>query len=208
MSDWIPLDKACEQIGYRSLGTILGRGRVQVIAKRDDRPYDEPPDRVESLLAETAVQYPSAVQILGDRIAVWDSATYSYASHRIMLSEVRVHWPQLASELEAAGLNIDSTPAPLQDCEHRAPNRVYYTGAAGRPSSWNNLIEPECRRRYKEGERHSNDHTEIESPAKWAGELLSWLIAKHPNAPPPTMKTLGNHLSPLLRELAAESRLK
>jgi hypothetical protein len=100
MSDWIPLDKACERIGhdYRFLSNILGRGRVQVIAKRDDRPCGEPPNYVESLLAEVAAFDPFGVQILGDRIAVWRGQRFP-----VRLSEVRVHWPQLATELEVAG---------------------------------------------------------------------------------------------------------
>jgi hypothetical protein len=80
---------------------------------------------------------------------------------------------------------------------------VYRTGEPGRPGSWW-LCKRECRRRWAEEERHSSK-AGIESPADWARELAVWLQTEHPAAPPLTHKTLTNKLSPLLRELRANS---
>jgi hypothetical protein len=77
---------------------------------------------------------------------------------------------------------------------------IYRTGLAGKPTSWH-LIEAECRRRWKEGERHSNRLHE--SRTEWARVLLEWLGRKHPDAPMPKLKTLKNNLATVLRELAA-----
>jgi hypothetical protein len=74
---------------------------------------------------------------------------------------------------------------------------AYRTGAAGRPGSWY-LAQAECRRRYTAGERYP-------TIADWARELAAWLQAEHPAAPPLTHKTLTNNLSPLLRQLRADS---
>jgi len=78
------------------------------------------------------------------------------------------------------------------------PNR---TGLSGRPTSWDHLIEPECRRRYHEGERHPGKVGE--SPTEWARVLRDWLIKTHKPAPVPKEKTLTNKLSGLLRNLEA-----
>jgi hypothetical protein len=99
MSIWILLPEAHARIGYDSqslLGRILRRGRVQGIAKRDDRP-SEPPDYVDGLLSKAS------------DISVWnDEIVVSRPSERwpIRLREVRLHWPQLAAELEVVGFKL------------------------------------------------------------------------------------------------------
>jgi hypothetical protein len=85
-------------------------------------------------------------------------------------------------------------PAPASPEEQRAPVR---TGLAGRPTSWH-LIEPECRRRYANGERYP-------TRKKWALVLIDWLIQCHPAAARPEGKTLTNKLPGLLRELGGNS---
>jgi hypothetical protein len=72
------------------------------------------------------------------------------------------------------------------------------TGTAGRPSSWH-LVETECRRRYKAGERHPGKVGE--SPKAWADVLLAWFQENHPGAPPLSLKTARNNLSRLLQKL-------
>jgi hypothetical protein len=75
------------------------------------------------------------------------------------------------------------------------------TALAGRPSSWN-LMERECRRRFAEGEKYPNDRTGLESSSKWARVRIPWFKEAHPDELVPKEKTLTNHLSKLLRELA------
>jgi hypothetical protein len=87
-------------------------------------------------------------------------------------------------------------PPPARPSVVEAP--PYRTGLAGKPSSWQ-LVEAECRRRWSAGERHIKKETE--SPSEWASILLPWLVSLHPLAARPTLKTLSNRLSPLLREL-------
>jgi hypothetical protein len=71
----------------------------------------------------------------------------------------------------------------------------YKTGLAGRPTSWN-LIEAECRARYKKGERHP-------TTAEWARVLAEWKNSEHSSAPVLTLKSFTNKLAGLLRELKA-----
>lgn len=99
-------------------------------------------------------------------------------------------------------------PSPRAESQDVAPGTeasisepagtVYRTGLAGRPSSWN-LCEAECRRRFSAGERYPGKIGE--SASEWAQVLGGWLASNHPDAPPPTKKTLSNKLSALLREL-------
>jgi hypothetical protein len=110
----------------------------------------------------------------------------------------------------------NATPSHATQAKSHTPNGAapsadgnvilfpYRTGTAGRPTSWS-LIEAECRRRYAEGHRHPNDRTTIESPAKWARELIAWLKDGHKGAPVPEQKTLTNKLGALLRELKREA---
>ena len=79
---------------------------------------------------------------------------------------------------------------------------VYGTGLPGRPTSWQ-LIEPECQRRYADGERHAGKVGE--SVTKWADVLIEWLGSTHPNAPHMGKKSVRNRLSPLLRELQSQA---
>jgi hypothetical protein len=76
------------------------------------------------------------------------------------------------------------------------PHVPYKTGLAGSPTSWKNLIEPECRARYAQKERHP---TRVE----WASTLIEWLRLTHKGAAVPEVKTLTNKLAGLLRELEA-----
>jgi hypothetical protein len=99
MSDWIMLDKARQRTrgAEYKLNRFLARGRVHVTAKRYDRPF-EPPDRVETLLAEA--EY---INILDNNmIRVW-AGPWLVSN---LLTEVRVYWPQLTAELEAAGYAV------------------------------------------------------------------------------------------------------
>ena len=79
---------------------------------------------------------------------------------------------------------------------------IYRTGLPGKPTTWH-LLESECRRRYADGERHSNEKTGGESPSEWATILIAWLQSAHPTAASPTPKTVANRLSPFLRALGA-----
>jgi hypothetical protein len=82
----------------------------------------------------------------------------------------------------------------LQLPPQHATDPIYRTGLPGKPSSWH-LIEAECQRRFKTGDRHST--------AEWARVLNEWLREEHPDAPITTEKTLKNKLPGLLRELEA-----
>lgn len=106
----------------------------------------------------------------------------------------------------AAYVNIGAAPrrspsdAPRISTSPSPAEPIYRTGVAGKPTSWH-LIACECRRRYEAGERHRNALTRRESPSEWAIVLIEWLRANHPDAPPPTHKTLTNKLPALFREL-------
>jgi hypothetical protein len=97
----------------------------------------------------------------------------------------------------STGNTANSSAEPNDSTTHR-------TGAPGRPTSWDNLIVPECRRRYRSGERYPNDRTKFESPANWARVLIAWLVDAHKGAAIPKPKTLTNKLGALLSELAKE----
>jgi hypothetical protein len=103
MSDWINLDKAVERAWQRGasqyvLVPFLCRTRVSITAKRDDRPFDDPPDHVEALLAEAA----SSIMIMPNN-RLRGSLRGNLFPIPMYLTEVRVCWPQLAAELESAG---------------------------------------------------------------------------------------------------------
>jgi hypothetical protein len=57
MSDWIMLDEARKRASGAEyiLEKLLSRNRVQVTAKPLNRPFNDPPDYVETLLAEADV---------------------------------------------------------------------------------------------------------------------------------------------------------
>lgn len=64
------------------------------------------------------------------------------------------------------------------------------TGTPGRPSSMH-LVEREHARRCAEGEAEG----EAQGPvAREAAHLAEWLRAAHPEAPPPTAKTIENRI--------------
>jgi len=95
-----------------------------------------------------------------------------------------------------------ATAAP-DETEPALPS-IYYTGLAGRPSSWH-LIEAEFRRRWQIGERYPGMGAGGQSPADWARVLCLWLRSKHPQAPKATERTVSNRLSSLLASLCANS---
>ena len=66
------------------------------------------------------------------------------------------------------------------------------TGRRGRPSSWH-LVEEELRRRWAEGERHSN--------REWARVLCGWLSTSHPSAAPLGTKGIENRIGEIIKEL-------
>jgi hypothetical protein len=98
MADWITLGEAvkrAERWGVARLEPFLCRKRVQITAKRR---FDEPPDRVEELLADAScvtIMPNNQIRVYG-RFSVlgWDD-----------LDETRLRWPQLTAELEAAGFS-------------------------------------------------------------------------------------------------------
>ncbi len=77
---------------------------------------------------------------------------------------------------------------------------IYRTGLVGKPSSWH-LIEAECGRRWRAGERHPGRSGE--SRSEWARVLVEWLKTEHNGAPKATEKTVTNKIGGLLRDLAA-----
>lgn len=102
---------------------------------------------------------------------------------------------------ELLGLAGEPAPSSLQ-ADAANPRQIYRTLLPGRPTSWH-LIEEECCRRWKAGDRHPNDRTKLQSPAKWAEVLIGWLAKEHREAPKTTKKTVSGKLGPLLRKLAA-----
>jgi hypothetical protein len=110
--------------------------------------------------------------------------------------------PAVTSPAAAVPTAGDNKPAAAPATPPAGPSIVeappYRTGLAGKPSSWH-LVEAECRRRWSAGERHIKK--EMESPSEWASILLPWLVSQHPSAARPTLKTLSNRFSRLLREL-------
>jgi hypothetical protein len=111
-------------------------------------------------------------------------------------------WFRPPADARANNLAQVTAALPPPPTERGAAALAYKTGLAGRPTSWH-LIETECRRRWKAGERHRKSGQE--SPSKWASELAQWLRTAHPEAAPTALKTLTNKLSPLLRLLTAAS---
>jgi hypothetical protein len=103
--------------------------------------------------------------------------------------------------IRAGGSQSQGAAAPSNPNSEQEPA---YTGTAGRPTSWENLVEPECRRRYAAGERHPGRAGQ--SRAEWMRTLKAWLKSNHPSAPQPKPKTFTNHLSNLLRELERQKK--
>lgn len=99
MSDWLLLADARHRVPdakYR-LGKFLTQKRAQITAKRSDRPFGEP-EPVETLLAEA------------EYVEILDGSMIRAHPHGdtvgLLLTEVRVHWPQLAAVLESAGVSV------------------------------------------------------------------------------------------------------
>jgi hypothetical protein len=59
-----------------------------------------------------------------------------------------------------------------------SPPLVQSTGLPGRPTKSNEMLEDECRRRFRAGERH-------DTVTAWARELPAWFAKEHPAAPRP-----------------------
>jgi len=81
-------------------------------------------------------------------------------------------------------------PFPAEDLGPVAPDM---TGAPGRPTKSMNLIGAEFERRFKSGQAFENRTEEAEY-------LLAWLANAYPGKPPPTKKTVTNHISVRRRE--------
>ena len=79
------------------LAEILGRGRVPITAITAHRLFQAAPDRVETLFASAAL-----VEIVGpDHIRLHPSDGGLFET----LDKIRVHWPALAEQLDAAWLS-------------------------------------------------------------------------------------------------------
>jgi hypothetical protein len=137
------------------------------------------------------------VQDLADDLCFWQA-------------EVLRCWPAESDRVEAVLQRPDQSAPEGDETVVTSPagNRsgtepaAYRTGLAGRPTSWS-LVDEECRRRWRKGERHPGRRSRAESPAEWANTLSDWLQFKHPKAPKLQLKTLTNKLSSLLRVLSA-----
>ncbi len=91
-------------------------------------------------------------------------------------------------------VRTDDVRQSVTNLEPPPPAPDYRTGAAGRPSS-RYLVEAEMKRRAEAGVlRREALETEVR-------ELATWLKETHPSCPPMTLKTIGNVLRDLYREL-------
>jgi hypothetical protein len=122
---------------------------------------------------------------------------------RIITRELEELLSQIAqaSAPPVAGAKL---PVSSHESDPTPPLEIYQTGAAGRPSKSWHLIEPEFRRRWEAGERHTG-RIVGECKTEWADVLIAWLKSEHPKAPPPARKTLSNKLRPVLTALIKES---
>jgi len=109
----------------------------------------------------------------------------SYPDVHLFLTEVQDEFPP------ADGRSPGAETATQEPANYR-------TGLPGKPTSWH-LIEAECRRRWGADERHPTDGQK--SAAEWARVLVAWLKTEHPDAPQPTVKTVKNKLTAVLRDL-------
>jgi hypothetical protein len=106
-----------EAISIDNLETILSRGRVPISGSRNDAIRDTLPAPVEHLVgaAEKLIFDADSSSIWAayseppDRVALFgeqSSLRYGFSGLTIMFTNVLVHWPKLADELQAAGFKI------------------------------------------------------------------------------------------------------
>jgi hypothetical protein len=126
---------------------------------------------------------------------------YSYGSSgmlegRVLVQEASLEsWLTPAEPRRAPTTAASAADATLEETESPDP---YKTGLPGRPSIAH-LIEREFERRVEAG-------IALRVLAREAGELRAWAIEQHPDAPPPTEKTIANQIRELHRRYVEMTR--
>ena len=112
----------------------------------------------------------------------------------VLLNELR---PLLLCRKNVESIwKLEATPSAISDANKSSKQPAFSTGLPGKPTSWH-LVDPEVRRRWQSGKNHGLNTTQ------WAEDMHKWILENHPAAPIPTIKTLKNKLTGLLRELRA-----
>jgi hypothetical protein len=109
-----------------------------------------------------------------------------------------IAWSHLVAPVEEIikiRSSIDSDETGVSGEPSIAPEIIYRTGTAGKPSSWW-LVEQEVRGRFAE-------FPDDIKKADIARLMCKWIKETHPEAPPITEKTVKNNLVTLLIELRA-----
>ena len=138
--NWLTLDEArADNLWDDALSDILKSGRVGITGRIDKAPPHRilrsarsTPSHIEELLARAVgpIRFGADNKLFA--VILWESGAPPLEADTCVLTDVRVYWPELADELEAAGYRVASRGRAIGDRAKRGA-RSHQSGSKQRP---------------------------------------------------------------------------